>query len=324
MRTRRLGKTDLELTTVGLGTWAIGGGGWQYAWGSQDDDESVAAIRRAVDLGINWVDTAPVYGCGHSEEVVGRALAGMKDRPVIATKCGINWDSEGRTGRDLRGPSIRAECEASLARLGVERIDLYQIHWPNPEEQIEEAWAEIARLVEEGKVRCAGVSNFSPGQLERIRPIMPPASLQPPYSMIRRDTETDLLPYCAQHGMGVVCYSPMQKGLLTGRWTAERVGALDDDDHRRGDPDFDGARFETNMALARGLAEVASTSGHTSAQLAIAWVLRRSEVTAAIVGARRPEQIAETAAAGDWELGAGEIEAVEKLLAERDETLAAI
>jgi aryl-alcohol dehydrogenase-like predicted oxidoreductase len=323
MQTRKLGDTDLHLTTVGLGTWAIGGGGWAYGWGPQDDAESVAAIRRALDLGINWIDTAAVYGLGHSEEIIGQALAGQRDEVTIATKCGLVWDEGSTTpyGR-LKAESVRREAEASLRRLKVDVIDLYQIHWPNPDEDIEEAWGVIADLIREGKVRYGGVSNFSVEQLKRVQAIHPVASLQPPYSMLQRGIEEELLAYCAANDIGVIAYSPMQAGLLTGKFTKERVANLPDDDWRKRDPHFREPELSANLALVEKLRPIAERNGRTVAQLAIAWVLRRSEVTAAIVGARRPSQIEETAPAGDWVLSEEDVAEIEALLVERERALA--
>jgi aryl-alcohol dehydrogenase-like predicted oxidoreductase len=346
MQTRKLGYTDLHLTTVGLGTWAIGGGGWAYGWGPQDDAESMATIRRALDpsitlrqgsgqgsghgLGINWLDTAAVYGLGHSEEIIGRALAGRRGEVIIATKCGLVWDEGSTTpyGR-LKAESVRREAEASLRRLNpsinsghrVEVIDLYQIHWPNPDEDIEEAWGVIADLIREGKVRYGGVSNFSVEQLKRVQAIHPVASLQPPYSMLRRGIEEDLLPYCAANDIGVIVYSPMQAGLLTGKFTRERVERLPDDDWRKRNSHFQEPELSANLAFVEKLRPIAERNGRTVAQLAIAWVLRRPEVTAAIVGARRPSQIEETAPAGDWVLSAEDIAEIDTLLAERERAL---
>ncbi|HIC88658.1 MAG TPA: aldo/keto reductase [Anaerolineae bacterium] len=322
MQKRKLGYTDLRLTTVGLGTWAIGGSGWPYAWGPQDDADSIATIRRALDLGINWIDTAPAYGLGHSEEIVGKAIAGRRDEVVLATKCGLVWDKGSTTlsGR-LKADSIRREVEASLHRLNVDVIDLYQIHWPNPDEDIEEAWSTIADLIREGKVRYGGVSNFSVEQLKRIQPIHPVASLQPPYSMLKRGIEAELLPYCAANDIGVIVYSPMQTGLLTGKFTRERVKNLPDDDWRRRSPYFLEPQLSANLELVEGLRPIAERNGMTVAQLAIAWVLRRPEVTAAIVGARRPPQIEETVKAGDRALSAKDIAEIETLLRKREQAL---
>jgi len=321
MQTRQLGKTDMRLTTVGLGTWAMGGP-WEYGWGPQDDEEAVASILEALDQGINWIDTAPAYGLGHSEELLGRALRQTKHKPYIATKCGILWNDKRERVVHLKRDSVRRECHDSLRRLGVERIDLYQMHWPDPEPDIEEAWEEMARLAEEGKVRYIGVSNFSVQQMERIAKIHPISSLQPPYSMLHREAERDLLGYCAQHGIGVVVYSPMQRGLLTGAFSRERLAALAPDDHRRRAPEFQEPQFGATLELVEGLKKIARRNGKSVSQLAVSWVLRRSEVTAAIVGARRPGQIAETAPASDWNLGKKDIEEIEKLLTARDKKLA--
>ena len=320
MRTRLLGNTDLNLTVVGLGTWAIGGP-WQFGWGPQDDDEAVATILKAVDLGINWIDTAAIYGCGHSEELVGKALKQTKTKPIIATKCSLLWNEKREKIGCLKAESIRKECEDSLKRLGVEAIDLYQMHWPDPENDLEEGWGEMARLRKQGKVRHIGVCNFNIGQLDRICKIAPVASLQPPYSMIRRDTENELLPYCKKHNIGVVAYSPMQRGLLTGKFSKKYLATLAPDDHRLKSPDFQEPQFGATLALVEKLKPIAERNKRTLSQLAIAWVLRRPEVTAAIVGARKPAQITETAPAADWLLTKNEITEIEKLLAERENTL---
>lgn len=317
MQTRKLGYTDLHLTTVGLGAWAMGGAGWRFSWGPQDDADSIATIQRAVELGVNWVDTAAIYGLGHSEEVVGKALKGMSHTPIVATKCSRRWDDSGTPYGNLKRDSLRAECEASLKRLGVEVIDLYQIHWPQPPDDIEEGWGTLADLVKEGKLRYIGVCNFNVEQLKRIQPIHPVASLQPPYSMLVRGVEDELLPFCAANNIGVVAYSPMQKGLLTGKVTREWVSALAESDHRRRDPAFNDPQLSANIALVDGMRPIAARNGKTPAQLSIAWVLRRPEVTSAIVGARRPAQIEETVAAGDWALSAQDISDLDALLAVR-------
>ncbi len=316
MQTRQLGFTDLHLTKVGLGAWAIGGP-WQYGWGPQDDEESVATIRRALELGVNWIDTAPAYGLGHSEAVIGETLQGLSEKPIIATKCGRNWDEAGQLVPNLKKESIRAEAEASLSRLRVEAIDLYQVHWPRPDEDIEEAWGVIADLVKEGKVRYAGACNFNVQQLDRVQPIHPVASLQPPYSMLARGVEAEHLAFCAANNIGVIPYSPMQKGLLTGKVTREWVQGLDESDHRRRDPNFQDPKLSKNLEIVDGLRAIAGKKGKTVAQLAIAWVLRRPEVTAAIVGARRPSQIEETVLAADWELSQEDIAATEVFLTTR-------
>jgi aryl-alcohol dehydrogenase-like predicted oxidoreductase len=322
MEQRTLGWTDLELTRIGLGTWAIGGGDWAFAWGPQDDERSIEAIHGALDRGVNWIDTAAVYGLGHSEEVVGKAIAGLHEKPILATKCGRPWDEHREIYGDLTRSSIVAEAEASLKRLGVEAIDLYQIHWPLPPDGIEEAWRAIGDLIDAGKVRYGGVSNFNVGQLETIQTAHPVASLQPPYSLLERGVEDELLGFCLAHDIGVIAYSPMQKGLLTGKVTPEWVANLPQDDHRRGDPEFQSPRIEANMAFVQGISALARESGHSPAQLAIAWVLRRPEVTAAIVGARRPDQIDETAAAGDWSLDPSTVEQIDALLQQRSLALA--
>jgi aryl-alcohol dehydrogenase-like predicted oxidoreductase len=324
MQTRKLGFSDLNLTTVGLGTWAIGGP-WRWGWGPQDDTESIAAIQRALDLGINWIDTAPAYGLGHSEKIVGKAIAGRRDEVIIATKCGIRWnESTGVPYNSLAAKSVRYEAENSLRRLGVDVIDLYQIHWPNPDAEIEEAWETIAELVREGKVRYGGVSNFSVSQLERVQPIHPVASLQPPYSMLRRDVEGELLPFCAANDIGVVVYSPMQAGLLTGKFTKARLDGLPDGDWRRGNTFFTEPQLSANLELVEKLRPIAGRNGRPLAQLAIAWVLRRPELTSAIVGARRASQIKETAPAGDWTLPAEDAAEINALLAEHEQALEAV
>lgn len=321
MQTRQLGYSDLHLTTVGLGAWAMGGE-WLFGWGPQDDADSIAAIQRALELGINWIDTAAVYGLGHSEEVVGRAIAGRRNEVIIATKSSRVWDEQGNPFGRLKADSIHREVEASLRRLNIETIDLYQIHWPQPDEDIEEGWSAMADLVRAGKVRYIGVSNFSVDQLQRVQPIHPVTSLQPPYSMIKRDIEAETLAYCAANNIGVLAYSPMQAGLLTGRFDAARLAALDAGDWRLRNPYFQEPAFSATMKLVEQLRPIAERHGRNVAQLAIAWVLRRPEMTAAIVGARTPGQIEETAPAGDWVLSNEEIAAIESFLAEREEVLA--
>ena len=315
MQTRQLGCSDLKLTTVGLGTWAMGGP-WQYGWGPQDDDEAIAAILTAIETGINWIDTAPVYGLGHSEELVGKALKQISEKPLVATKCGLLWNEKKERVVCLKKQSIRDECCASLKRLGIEVIDLYQIHWPEPDEDVEEAWEEMAKLATEGKVRYLGVSNFSVEQIERVQKIHPVASLQPPYSMLHREVEDELLCFCAQNNIGVIAYSPIQRGLLTGKFSQARLAGLALDDHRRRNPDFQEPRFSAILELVEDLKEIAERNDRTCAELAISWVLRRPELTAAIVGARRPEQIIETAPASDWNLSKENIEQIEQLLTE--------
>jgi aryl-alcohol dehydrogenase-like predicted oxidoreductase len=318
MQTRKLGFSELHLTAVGLGTWAIGGP-WLYGWGPQDDSDSLAAIRRALELGINWIDTAAIYGVGHAEEMLGQAIAGRRDEVIVATKCGRLWDDDAdELKSSLKADSIRREVEGSLRRLKVEVIDLYQIHWPDPDEDIEEGWSTIAELIHEGKVRYGGVSNFSLAQLKRLQPIHPVASLQPPYNMLQREVEDELLAYCAANRIGVIAYGPMSAGLLTGKLTRQRIADLPQGDWRRRDTKFNEPQVSANLRLVEGLRPIAERKGISLAQLAIAWVLRRPEVTAAIVGARRPDQIEETAAAGDMSLSEAEIAEIEALLAERE------
>jgi len=322
MQTRNLGATDLKLTTIGLGTWAIGGGGWDFGWGPQDEADSILTIQRALDLGINWIDTAAVYGLGNSETVVGRAIRGRRDQVFLATKCGLVWEEGGTTPIPrLKGESVRREAEASLRRLGVDRIDLFQIHWPEPEEDIEEAWEAVASLIGEGRVRYGGVSNFNVAQLERARAIHPVSSLQPPYSMLARGVEEELLAYCAANEIGVVSYSPMTVGLLTGTFTRERLDNLPPDDWRHRAKNFQEPRFTANLDLVEKLRPIAAEAGLTMPQLAIAWVLRRPEVTAAIVGARRPSQIEATAPAAETTLARHTVEAVDRLLDEHQARL---
>jgi aryl-alcohol dehydrogenase-like predicted oxidoreductase len=318
MKQKHLGTSALALTRVGLGTWALGGAGWQFSWGSQDDKDSIATIHRALDRGINWIDTAAVYGLGHSEEVVGKAVQGRRDKVIIATKCGRVFAADGvDIGSRLTAASVRAELEASLRRLSTDYIDLYQIHWPEPDPDIEEGWREIARAVKEGKVRFAGVSNFNTDQMKRIHGILPITSLQPPYSMLRRDAEAELLPFCLQNGIGVICYSPMQMGLLTGTFTKERVSGLPANDIRSRNAWFTEPALSRNLAFVEKLRPIAARNNRSVSELAIAWVLRRPEVTAAIVGGRRPQQVDDVVAAADWELSPGDIAEIDRLLASR-------
>jgi aryl-alcohol dehydrogenase-like predicted oxidoreductase len=314
MQKRKLGESGLELTAVGLGTWAIGGP-WQYGWGPQEDKDSIETILHAVELGVNWIDTAAVYGCGHSEEVIGQALKQVRQKPIVATKCGLLWNKKREKINDLTRDSIFRECNESLDRLGIDCIDLYQMHWPIPDEQIEQAWDAMARCVEAGKVRFLGACNVSIEQIQRLQKVWPVAAVQPPYSMLDRAVERQLLDYCGKNHIGVVCYSPMQKGLLTGKFTAEYLKTMSPDDHRLlRDKDFQSPRFEKNIAMVNELKKIAAEYGKTVAQLAVAWVLRRPEVTAAIVGARKPQQIEQTVPAGDWTLDMETIEKVEVIL----------
>jgi aryl-alcohol dehydrogenase-like predicted oxidoreductase len=316
MQTKRLGNSSLELTCVGFGSWAIGGGDWQFGWGDQDEQQAIDAIVAAVDAGINWIDTAAVYGGGQSESIVGKALKalGTTRRPIVATKCGRVMTAPDKIEKILKRESIIAECEASLRRLEIECIDLYQMHWPEPDEDIEEGWSTLVELKKQGKVREIGVSNHSVEQMRRLQAIHPIASLQPPYSMLKRDVETSILPYCEENNIGVVVYSPMQKGLLTGKFTIERAKQLSEKDHRSRDPQFQSPLIDAHLGLVDCLRPIAAAHGKSVAQLAIAWVLRQSAVTSAIVGARSPAQIQETASAADWRLSDEELETIDQLL----------
>ncbi len=311
MLKKRLGNSDLELTPIGIGAWAMGGGGWAFAWGPQDDDASIAAIHEALDHGVNWIDTAAVYGLGHSEEVVARALKGRSSRPYVFTKCERTWNENREIKPSLKAASVRQECEASLRRLGVDTIDLYQIHWPQPEEDIEEGWETLAQLQKEGKVRWIGLSNFNVVQMERVRPIAPITSLQPPYSAISPEVEKETLPYCRQHGIGVIVYSPMKSGLLTGKMTRERVEALPQDDFRRRAPAFQEPHLSRNLELADMMREIGERHGRSAGEVAIAWTLRNPAVTAAIVGMRSAEQARGVLGALEFRLTADEIEDIE-------------
>lgn len=292
MNTRKLGNSDLMITPIGFGSWAVGGS-WQFGWGEQSDRDSIAAIRRALELGMNWIDTAAVYGLGHSEEVVAKALRDWTEkRPYVFTKCGMVWDEKGEVGYSLRAESVRRECEASLRRLSVDVIDLYQIHWPADDlAETLEGWRAMAELQKEGKVRWIGVSNFSVEELQKARDIAPVTSLQPPYSLIRRDAEKDLLPFCERNNIGVIVYSPMGSGLLTGAMTHERVGNLPADDWRRGNPEFQEPKLSQNLALVERLRTIGVPHGKSPGEVAIAWTVRNRAVTGAIVGARNARQV---------------------------------
>lgn len=316
MRTRQLGNTDLEITTLGLGTWAIGGGNWQFGWGPQDDDASIATIHRALDLGINWIDTAAVYGLGHSEEIVAKALQGRSPRPYVFTKGSRVWNDKGEITGSLKGQSLRHEVENSLRRLQTDVIDLYQLHWPDPEEDIEEAWRTLAKLQKEGKLRYIGVSNFNVQQMRRAQKIAPIASLQPPYSLVHPEVEKEILPYCQEQDIGVIVYSPMMSGLLTGSMSAERVANMPEDDWRKGDPDFQEPRLSRNIQLANLLQEIGYPHGRSTGEVAIAWVLHNPAVTGAIVGGRTPKQIDEVIGAAEFRLSESELAQIEKFLQE--------
>jgi aryl-alcohol dehydrogenase-like predicted oxidoreductase len=314
MQMRKLGNSDLHITRVGYGAWAIGGSGWQFAWGSQDDNESIAAIHRALELGVNWIDTAAVYGLGHSEEVVGRALKDWRgSRPYVFTKCGLRGDAKGEVQKVLRADSIRGEVEDSLRRLSVDAIDLYQIHWPpDPDSAaLEEGWSTLADLKREGKVRWIGVSNFNVQQLQRVQAIAPVTSLQPRYSLVHREIENEILPYCVSEGIGVLVYSPMASGLLTGAMTRERAAKLPADDWRKGHPDFTEPSLSHNLALVGRMREIANRHKRSVGEVAVAWTLRHPGVTGAIVGARNPRQAEGVMRAGELHLTEDEVNEIE-------------
>jgi len=314
MQTRKLGNSDLHITPVGYGAWAIGGSGWQFAWGSQDDKDSIAAIHRALELGVNWIDTAAVYGLGHSEEVVARALKSWTGpRPYVFTKCALRWDTHGQPQMVHSAASIRGEIEDSLRRLSTDVIDLYQIHWPpNPDSAaLEEAWATLADLKRTGKVRWIGVSNFNVNQLRRAQAIAPVTSLQPPYSLVHREIEDEILPYCLRENIGVIVYSPMASGLLTGAMTRERAARLPKDDWRKGHPDFTEPNLTRNLALVARLREIAGRHNRSTGEVAIAWTLHHPAVTGAIVGARNAKQAEGVMRAGDLRLSDKEVNEIE-------------
>ncbi|MBN2736206.1 MAG: aldo/keto reductase [Spirochaetales bacterium] len=325
MKKSKLGNSDLYFSNVGLGTWAIGGPDWAYGWGPQDDESSIRAINHALDLGINWIDTAAVYGLGHSEELLGRALKGRSEKPYVATKCGRHWSSEGqRIFGNLTRKAVLQEVEDSLRRLSVDCIDLYQIHWPDPEAEIEEAWEAIHQCVAQGKIRYAGVSNFTPEQMKHIQAIGPITSLQPPYSMIKPGIESFVLPFCAENDIAVICYSPMYKGLLSEKFDKHWAESLPASDHRSADSHFQEPELSVNLWFTGELKKLIADTEYTLAHLAIAWTLRRPEVTCAIVGARSPKQIEETARAGEWQLDDELIRSIDKLMARRKEKIKAL
>jgi aryl-alcohol dehydrogenase-like predicted oxidoreductase len=315
MHTRQLGNTDIEITPIGLGTWAIGGNGWLNGWGAQDDQESIATIKRALNLGINWIDTAAIYGLGHSEEIVGKAIKG-RDKPLIFTKCTRTWDDKGNIIANLKADSILREAEASLKRLDIDVIDLYQIHWPDPEADIEEGWSAMAQLKKEGKVRAIGVSNFNVEQLQRAMRIAPVDSLQPPYSLINSGVDKEILPFCQEHNIGVIVYSPMASGLLTGSMTKERVQNLPDDDWRKRSPEFTEPRLSRNLELATLLSDIGFPYNRTPGEVAIAWTLGNAAVTGAIVGGRHPRQVEELIGAAEFRLDELAIKQINKFLSE--------
>lgn len=307
MQIKTLGNSDLQITALGFGSWAIGGGNWAGGWGAQDDRQAIAAIQRAVELGMNWIDTAAVYGLGHSEELVGQAVRGMQRKPYIFTKCVLRWNDQRQVYNSMKAESIRYECEQSLRRLGVDAIDLYQIHWPDPDSGIEEGWETLARLQEEGLVRWIGVSNFNVAQMQRAQRIAPITSLQPPYSLLDRHIEAEILPFCRQNNIGVIAYSPMASGLLTGAMTRERVANFQQDDWRRTHAWFQEPELTQNLALAERLGAIGSRHGHSAAEVAIAWTLRHPAVTGAIVGGRSARQVEGVIGAMEFRLSEEEL-----------------
>jgi aryl-alcohol dehydrogenase-like predicted oxidoreductase len=304
MHTQKLGNSDLNITSIGFGAWAIGGADWAHGWGPQDDQDSIAAIHRALDLGINWIDTAAVYGLGHSEEVVAKALKTSSHKPYLFTKCGMVWDEAGTITHSLK--TIRQECEASLRRLGVDTIDLYQIHWPKPEEELEEGWTVLAELQREGKIRFLGASNFSVAQMELAQKIAPITSLQPPYSMINRTVEPEILPFCLANNIGVINYAPMHSGLLTGAMTRERVAAFPESDFRRKAKNYQEPYLTRNLAIADLLKQIGARHDVSAGVVAIAWTLHQPAITAAIVGSRNAKQVEGTLPATTFRLSEAE------------------
>jgi aryl-alcohol dehydrogenase-like predicted oxidoreductase len=308
-----LGHSDLSITSTGFGAWAIGGSGWEFAWGNQDDQDSVAAIHRALEMGVNWIDTAAAYGMGHSEEVVARALEDWcGPRPYVFTKCGLRVGEDGKVFRSMKPDSVRRECEDSLRRLRTDTIDLYQIHWPvEDSRELEDGWATMAQLQRQGKVRWIGVSNFNASQIRLVQQIAPVTSLQPPYSLIRREAENEILPFCQAMGIGVIVYSPMASGLLTGAMTRQRAQALPADDWRSRNPEFREPRLSRNLELVERLRAVGERHGRPPGQVAIAWTLRHPLVTGAIVGGRNAKQVEQIMAVSDLRLTEREISEIE-------------
>ena len=311
LRTARLGGTGLEITRVGFGAWAIGGGDWEFGWGAQDDEESVAAIHRALELGVNWIDTAAAYGFGRSEEMVGRALAGMAERPYVFTKCSLLEGPDRTVAHSLKRDSILREAEASLRRLRLDALDLYQIHWPIPAADIEEGWAALVELKDQGLVRHIGVSNFDVNQLRLIEQIAPVETIQPEYSLIKREVEAEILPFAEREGIGVIVYAPMSSGMLTGGMTRERAESLPDNDWRGRDARFNDPQLSANLALVERLKGVADRHGTTPGAVAVAWTLRNPAVDGAIVGFRRPAQVDPILAAASLELSDDDLADIE-------------
>jgi len=314
MEKRRLGNSDLQITPLGVGAWAMGGAGWRFGWGPQDDRDSIAAIRKALESGINWIDTAAAYGLGHSEEVVARALEGLPRRPYVFTKCSRVWNERRELSGSLKADSFRHECEASLKRLKVDALDLYQIHWPLPDEDIEEGWTTLAKLQQEGKVRYIGLSNFNVDQMKRALAIAPITSLQPPYSLVAREAEREILPFCAEQNIGVIVYSPMGSGLLSGAMNPQRAAALPDNDWRSRDPNFQEPKLSRNLRLVELLRSIGKRHGRAPGEVAIAWTLRHPAVTGAIVGVRNPEQVLGLIGAAEFQLSSEEIEELDNFL----------
>lgn len=314
METRRLGDSDLRITPIGIGAWAIGGGGWEGSMGPQNDGDSIPAIHAALAHGMNWIDTAALYGLGHSEEMIARALHGYSPRPYVFTKCERVWDERGKIGASLKADSIRRECEDSLRRLKTDVIDLYQIHWPEPAEDIEEGWSELAKLKEEGKVRYIGVSNFDVSQMKRAKAIAPITSLQPPYAVVRRGIEKEILPFCARENIGVIVYSPMYAGLLTGSMTRERVANFLTEDWRRNLPGFKEPALSRNLDLVDLLRQIGQRHGCTPGEVAISWTLHNPAVTGAIVGFRSPQQVAGIVSAAEFRLRDAELQEIDAAL----------
>ena len=308
---KKLGNSDLHITPLGIGAWAMGGAGWKFSWGDQDDSDSVGAIRAAINAGFNWVDTAAVYGLGHSEEVVGEAVKGLSKKPLIFTKCERNWDENRQIYPCLKAEAIRKECENSLRRLGVDVIDLYQIHWPEPDADLEEGWTEMAKLKEEGKVRWIGVSNFNVEQMKRAMKIAPITSVQPPYSLLARKSDAEILPFAKANGIGVLCYSPMRAGLLTGKMTRERALKLPEGDWRSRDADFQEPKLTKNLQLVDLLRRIGVAHDKEPGEVALAWVLNNPAVTAAIVGLRKADQVHGTSGAMNFGLTVNEVAQLE-------------
>ncbi|WP_263410097.1 aldo/keto reductase [Terriglobus tenax] len=315
MNFKTLGNSDMQLSPIGFGAWAIGGGGWAFGWGAQDDQDSVDAIVRALDLGVNWIDTAAVYGLGHSEEVVHKALKASTHKPWVFTKSTMVWDDQGNITNTMK--QIKRECEDSLRRLKLDVIDLYQIHWPKPDEELEEGWEAMAQLQREGKVRWIGVSNFSVDQLKRAQKIAPVTSNQPPYSMLRRDVEKEILPFCLENNIGVINYAPMLSGMLTGKMSKERVAQMPEDDFRKRAVAYQEPQLSKNLAVADKLKEIGAKYGVTAGVVAIAWTLKNPAITAAIVGGRNPQQTEETSAALDFVLSDDDFQQINDFLAKQ-------